>query len=89
MGRPGEMLGKACRVEPADSVLQPGEVVAVERALAADGQPHAMHRDRETLGQGAQLRERPAAIAHVVLGMDLDPGDGTGIGRGSPKCCGL
>ena len=53
----------------------------VEPLLAADRQPHAMDRDREPLGEAGELRQRPPAVAHVVLGMDLQPGDGAGRGE--------
>jgi hypothetical protein len=86
MGRPGEVFGKARGVQPVDQVAQAAQVVAVERALAADGQADAMDRDGEAFGQGAQLGQRPAALAHVVLGMDLDPADGAGISVSPAKC---
>jgi hypothetical protein len=86
MGRPGEVFGKAGGVQPVDQAAQAAQVIAVERALPADGQADAMDRDGEAFGQGAKLGQRPAAVAHVVLGMDLDPADGAG-GLGEPAKC--
>ena len=79
VGRPGEVLGKACRVQPVAKPFQPSEVVPVERPLATDGKADAVDRDRKLLGKVAKLGERAAAIAHVILGMHLKPGDRGGV----------
>jgi hypothetical protein len=80
VGGPRQMLGEAGRVEPVDQVPQAGQMGGVERALAADGQADAMDRDGKAGGEVAQLRQGAAAVAHVVLGMDLEPADRAGIG---------
>ena len=81
MGRPGQMLGKAGRVEPADKMLETSQVVGIQIALATNGQPDAMNRDREPFRQMAQLRYRASAIPHVVLGMDFQPANRAGVGH--------
>ena len=60
-------------------MFQAGEVVGIQRAFATDGEADAMHRYGKTFGKGAQLRQRPATITHVVLGVDLEPADRGGI----------
>jgi hypothetical protein len=74
VSRPGKMLGEACRVEPLYQTLEAVKVIFVEGAFAANRQTNAMHRDRETFGKVMKLGDRASSIAHVVLGMNLEPG---------------
>ena len=56
-------------------------MVGVQRRVAADRQANAVDGNRKTLSQMAQLRQRAAAIAHVVFGMDFQPVNRGGIGQ--------
>ena len=45
----------------------------IQRAFAANRQAHTVDRDRKTAGQRIKLRQRAAALAHVVFRMDFEP----------------
>ena len=54
-------------------MFKAGKVVGVQIALATDRQADAVHGNRKAFGKVAQLRNRAAAVAHVVFGMDFQP----------------
>ena len=79
MARPSEMLGEAGGIEPVAQGFEAGEVRAVKRAFAADGQADAVNRDREAGAKSRKLCKGTSAVSHIVFGMDLKPAYRTSI----------
>jgi hypothetical protein len=75
MARPGEMLREARGSIALHQSLKPCEVLPVERGTAANGKPDAVQRHGITFADGSEIMMRRPALAHVVLGMDLEPAD--------------
>src|SRR5580658_3949492 len=50
-------------------------MIAIKRLHRADRKPDAVDRQRVALAQGAKLRMRRSAGAHVVLGVNLEKTD--------------
>ena len=72
---PRQVLGDERRLEALDQSRQPLEMRGVEPVRAAEREPHPMDRHRVVGAQPLERAPRRAA-AHVVLGVDLQPGDG-------------
>ncbi len=72
MARPGEMFRNRFRLGAAAKILQPGEMVRVERFSGSDRQADAMNGKRVIFADLAELRMRPATAAHVIFRMDLE-----------------
>ncbi len=67
------MFGEAGRIEPADQMLQPCQMIGIQCPLATDGEADAMDGDGKLFAEVAQLRNRAATVAHVIFGMDFQP----------------
>jgi hypothetical protein len=77
------MLGEERGLVARDERLQAPEMLAVERPGAPDRQPDAMQRDGIAFADCAEIVVRRPALAHVVLGMNLEPAD---VGGGVEDC---
>lgn len=72
MGRPGEMLGEQRRLVAVDHAFQAWEVLSVQPAGAADRKSNGVHRQRRAAAKLGQQAVGSPAIAHIVLGMNLE-----------------
>ncbi len=70
--RPGEVLGEETRLVALVQMLQPQEMIAVERPVGADREPDAVQRQRVALADRGQVAMRRPAGAHVVLRVHLE-----------------
>ena len=69
---PGQVLRNQRRLVAPHQLGKARQVGRIQHARAADGQAHAMHRQRKALAQRAQHAVRRPAGTHVVLGMHLE-----------------
>jgi len=76
--RPGEMLRDERRPVAFDDAREAIEMAPVETIGTAERQPDAVDRERKAVADALEHAMRRAAIAHEVLGVDLEPG---GLGR--------
>jgi hypothetical protein len=72
VARPREVLAEPSRLEATQQQVEPIEVRAVRRRLAAERQPDAVDRQRPALAHPFQVPQHRAAVDHVVLGVDLE-----------------
>ena len=72
---PREVLGDELGLDPVHQPLEAREVARVERVGAAEGEAHAMQRERIVVPEPVERGERRPA-PHVVLCMDFEEGDG-------------
>jgi hypothetical protein len=75
---PGDVLGHQRRLEPVSQGLDAGEVGRVRRVGRAEREADAVEGERVALADELQLAQAQAARGHVVLGVDLDPGEARG-----------
>src|SRR5262245_23562662 len=73
------MLGEGRGLVAGDERSQAPEMLVVEGAAPADRQPDAMQRDGIAFAHGSEIVVWRPALAHVVLGMNLEPAN---VGRG-------
>jgi len=83
---PGQMFGERLRLIARQQARQPVQMPTIQRLLAADRQPHAMHRQRMTRADAGQgVMERPA-LDEVILGMDFKNPTSGWVSSTSRKC---
>ena len=75
MTRPGEVLGEELGLVAGHESLQARQMLLIEPARAADGEPHPMQRERIAHSHRLEGAMRRPAVAHIVLGMHLEPAD--------------
>jgi hypothetical protein len=73
VGRPGQMLGDKAGLVALTKAFEPCEMRLVERGVTADREPHTVQRERVVRADGREVTVRRAALAHVVLGVHLEP----------------
>ena len=66
------MLREPGRLITLQQRRQPRQVGLVQRTVAADGQAHAVDRQRPAFAHPFQVAQEGPAIDHVVLGVDLE-----------------
>lgn len=74
--RPGQVLGEQCGLVALDEMVQPLQVIPIERPIGADRQADAVQRERITVTDLREIAVRRAARSHVVLGVNLEKADG-------------
>lgn len=72
MARPGEMLGERLRLIAVDEPAQTPQMLPVEASRAPDRKTDAVQGQRVALADGGELGMGQTALAHIVLGMDLE-----------------
>jgi hypothetical protein len=71
MAGPGQVFAEPAGFEAPEKVVQPVEVINIQRAFTTDRQAHAVDGQRPVRAHPFQLPQHRAAVDHVVLGMHL------------------